>query len=169
MNWAFSTRVAFPPRLALEHLPPLALCFLSRWLRETCRPLRVSGRLLCAREGRRFLADLQVSRVSRVQSCDEARPGQARGRLDSCSGMVFCVARCERVTSSETEWLITSHSLRNLLSSSLLQDMDLYVYINMCMRRERGKRRRIETISFEILSGISIGRQLVKREKFEGK
>lgn len=73
--------------------------------------------------------------------------------------MVSCAARSERVTSSETEWLITSHSLRrNLLSSipSLFQDMDLYIY----ERVERQQHLR----SFERLSGISIGRQVVKRE-----
>lgn len=75
--------------------------------------------------------------------------------------MVSCAARSERVTSSETEWLITSHSLRrNLLSSipSLFQDMDLYIYTYERVERQQHLR------SFERLSGISIGRQVVKRE-----
>lgn len=66
--------------------------------------------------------------------------------------MVSCAARSERVTSSETEWLITSHSLRrNLLSSisSLFQDMDLYIYIYTRMQGER-----LETTTSSIVREI---------------
>lgn len=83
--------------------------------------------------------------------------------------MVSCAARSERVTSSETEWLITSHSLRrNLLSSisSLFQDMDLYIYIYTYARR-KARDNNIFDRSRDY-RGFRLDGKLL-RERFEGK